>query len=891
MLREVPETYGAYLENHTGEVPNGLAGRRGRGLEQRLADRFVGILLCSFMPPDAQGFATELFVGIRHTEEFGPIISAGLGGVEMEVLARQTKKGAAVAIAPTGTVDGTQFFELFSRTLSYERLSGAMRGSRRLLDDAIFIECFQAFIDLANHFSAMNPDAGFHIEEMEVNPFSSSGGRMAPLDGVCRFRPAAARHQPRPIDKIGSLLKPASIGIIGVSERSANMGRIILGNLVDAGFDRDKITVVHPGAREIDGFSCVAAIADLEHKVDLFVVAVGADQVPSVIDDLIDHDKANAVILIPGGLGEKEGSQALERRLRAKIREAHQSPGGGPVFLGGNSLGVISHPGRYDTMFIPDTKLPKSRGRRPRKLCFISQSGAFIISNLSRMPWLDPAYALSIGNQIDLTAGDLLAYIKDDPEIEVFAVYMEGFQPCDGHTFAAAVKDTVALGKDVVFYKAGRTTEGRSATAGHTASVAGDYAVCENALTQAGAFVASDFDEFGDLLRARPGPSRQGPCAGNRLAAVSNAGYESVGMADSIRQPGAELRLAAFSPATAESLAKLLSDNRLDGLVDVKNPFDVTPMAGDTVYADLVAEILADPGIDAVVAGIVPLTPAMQTLAPGEGHIESILDPGSVAQRLPEVAAAADKPLVAVVDSGAIFDPLATALERGGLPVFRTADRASGRSAVGSTPNEQTSTGGTPDEIAHRETVARHPGPDGVRQHHATGRGCGAGVRRPRGAVPGQRHAHHRIGLHQRRRTGAPPRLQTLARRARTLRPLARALPPQPHRRGQRRRPPQAPDHGPRGRGRDHRRPPRLRAVGADLLRRVRRSAAETGADQDYRRVGDCRRPGDLHHARCVARPSAVSQNPRFPHSPVNDGEFSGKCGRPSFACNERSLI
>jgi uncharacterized membrane protein YgcG len=33
-----------------------------------------------------------------------------------------------------------------------------------------------------------------------------------------------------------------------------------------------------------------------------------------------------------------------------------------------------------------------------------------------------------------------------------------------------------------------------------------------------------------------------------------------------------------------------------------------------------------------------------------------------------------------------------------------------------------------------------------------------------------------------------------------------RPLPPQPHRRGQRRRPPQAPDHGPRGRRGDHRR-------------------------------------------------------------------------------------
>ena len=675
MMREVPETYAAYLENHEGEVPTALAGRRGHGLEQRVTDRIVGILLCSFMPPDSQGFATELFVGIRSTEEFGPIISAGLGGVEMELLARQTRKGAAVAIAPTATVDGEQFFQLFRSTLSYDRLSGAMRGSRRLLDDAILIECFQAFIDLANHFSAMNPDAAFHLEEVEVNPYAASGGRMAPLDGVCRFRPARRRHEPRSIDKIGSLLKPQSAAVIGVSERSQNMGRIILGNIISAGFDRDNLHIVHPTATEIDGVSCVASISDLTDKVDLFVVAVGADQVAGVINDLIELDRANAVILIPGGIGEKEGSENLEADLRDRIREAHQRDGGGPIFLGGNSLGVISHPGCYDTMFIPDTKLPKSRGKHARKLCFISQSGAFIISTLSCMPWLDPAYALSIGNQIDLTAGDLLAYIKDDPEIEVFAVYMEGFQPCDGHAFAAAVKEAVALGKDVVFYKAGRTSEGRSATAGHTASVAGDYAVCENAISQAGAFVASDFGEFCDFLRVTL-PLRGKKATGNRMAAVSNAGYESVGMADSIQLNGAELVLPSFEARTEEALAKILSDNRLDGLVDVKNPFDVTPMAGDTVFTDIIVEVLGDRGIDAAVVGIVPLTPAMQTLAPGEGYRESINDPGSIAQLLPGAIAASDKPVVAVIDSGVPFDPLVAILRAGGLPVFRAADRA-----------------------------------------------------------------------------------------------------------------------------------------------------------------------------------------------------------------------
>ncbi len=675
MIREVPEAYAAYLEGHPGHRPQALAGLSGKALEDRLRERIRGILLCEFKSADAQGFATELFVGIRNTAEFGPIISAGLGGVEMEILARETRPGAAVAISPTGLVDGEAFFQLFSRTLSYQRLSGTMRGSRRLVDDTTLVECFQAFIDTANAFSAVNPGAPFHIQELEVNPFLVSDGHIAPVDGVCSFSTAVETRPPRPTGKIANLLRPRSAAVVGVSAKGMNMGRIILNNMLQAGFDPGAVWVVRPGTEEIDGVPCVGSIAELPAKVDLFVVAVGAPQVPQVLDELIDHDKANAVILIPGGLGEKEGSQELARRLKAKIEDAHTRGDGGPVFIGGNSLGVISHPGRYDTMFIPEIKLPKSRGDHPRKTCFLSQSGAYIIANLSRMPWLDPAYALSIGNQIDLTAADLLGFIKDDPAIEVFAVYMEGFQPGDGLAFARAVRETVALGKDVVFYKAGRTSAGRSATAGHTASVAGDYAVCEAALEEAGAFVASTFDEFSDLLQLCI-RLRGKQVLGNRLAALSNAGFEAVGMADSIEGERFSFTLARYGEDTRKRLAAILEKYRLDGLVDVKNPLDITPMATDEAYAELVTALLEDGGVDLATVGIVPLTPALETLPPSDRWKESIHHERSIARALPRVAAASPKPLVAVVDSGRIYDPLADELACGGLPVFRAADRA-----------------------------------------------------------------------------------------------------------------------------------------------------------------------------------------------------------------------
>jgi hypothetical protein len=55
---------------------------------------------------------------------------------------------------------------------------------------------------------------------------------------------------------------------------------------------------------------------------------------------------------------------------------------------------------------------------------------------------------------------------------------------------------------------------------------------------------------------------------------------------------------------------------------------------------------------------------------------ESITSPASIASTLPRLAGSQEKPVIVVVDSGTWFDPLAERLEAGGLPVFRSADRA-----------------------------------------------------------------------------------------------------------------------------------------------------------------------------------------------------------------------
>src|ERR1035437_432424 len=63
--------------------------------------------------------------------------------------------------------------------------------------------------------------------------------------------------------------------------------------------------------------------------------------------------------------------------------------------------------------------------------------------------------------------------------------------------------------------------------------------------------------------------------------------------------------------------------------------------------------------------------------------------------------------------------------------------------------------------------------------------------------------------------------------------------PPQPHRRGQRRRPHETPAHGPGGGGGGDPGQARLRSLGADLLRRVRWPPQKARLGEDYRGVTD----------------------------------------------------
>jgi acyl-CoA synthetase (NDP forming) len=666
MEAEIPARFLAWLRGKSPREADRLS------LESVAAD-LRGVLICEKVAFEKIGFGSELLLGVRASREFGPVVSLGAGGVEVEYLNARLKEGQAVSMASAHLLAREGILGHLAPLAVYDKLVKPFRGRPAPLTEAALAGTVGAILDLAAHYSPFGDGGGFVIEEAEVNPFVIRGGELLPLDGLCRFSRAHVDVQDRPVAGIRHLLKPASAAVIGVSEK-VNLGRVILRNILKMGFDKDRLYVVKPGPAEIDGCRCVPTVADLPETVDLFVLTLAAEACEGVLRDLVAHGKARSAIVIAGGMGEKQGTQSIEGRIQAVLAEGRAQGRTVPVVNGGNCLGIYSRPGRYDTTFIPEYKLRFPQSERP-ELVHVSQSGAFMISRISRMDRIEPLYAVSLGNQIDLRVSDYLSYLKDEPQARVFAVYIEGFKPGDGYLTARAAREILKTpGRYVVAYKSGRTPEGRLATAGHTASVAGEYGVCRAILEDAGVLMADTLAEFDSFTAALPAMGGRF-AAGNRVGLISNAGFECVVMSDSL-ESGERLELAPFSESTRRRLIEALTPAGIDKLQDIKNPMDTTPTADDAAFGACARAVMEDPNVDCGVISPVPMTRSLQTLAPGEGYSESIEAPDGTPARMIDIFRQSAKPMVACIDAGAPYDPMAAKLEAAGLPVFRRSDEA-----------------------------------------------------------------------------------------------------------------------------------------------------------------------------------------------------------------------
>ena len=123
---------------------------------------------------------------------------------------------------------------------------------------------------------------------------------------------------------------------------------------------------------------------------------------------------------------------------------------------------------------------------RPGRFFAASHSGSMIGSLLSRGKARGIGFAglVSVGNEIDLSLGDICAATLDDPGIDGYMLFLETMRHADAlRPFALGA---AARGKPILAYKLGRSEAARELAVTHTGALAGEDDVADMFLADCG---------------------------------------------------------------------------------------------------------------------------------------------------------------------------------------------------------------------------------------------------------------------------------------------------------------------------------------------------------------------------------------------------------------------
>ncbi len=198
----------------------------------------------------------------------------------------------------------------------------------------------------------------------------------------------------------------------------------------------------------------------------------------------------------------------------------------GMRMLGPNCLGVFDARRAYYATFSSsfDSGWPV-----PGRIGIASQSGAYgtHLYTLARNRGIGASLCVMTGNEADVTVGECIGWLAENPEVDVIAVYAEGIREAPG--LIAALEAARAAKKPVVMQKVGRSELGAKAAKSHTASIAGDDAVTEAVMAEFGVYRARNSEEMLDIAHTA---TRKIYPARNTLGVITVSGGAGVLISD-----------------------------------------------------------------------------------------------------------------------------------------------------------------------------------------------------------------------------------------------------------------------------------------------------------------------------------------------------------------------
>lgn len=403
------------------------------------------------------------------------------------------------------------------------------------------------------------------------------------------------------------LFAPRSVAVFGASAGRQSLGGVALANLVEGGYPGG-IYAINLRPQEIPGRRLYGSIEEIGEAIDLAVIATPSETVP-LVAEACGKRGVKALAILSAGFAEAGPRGAFLERAVLASASRH-----GMRVLGAKALGVVR----------PGLALNVSAGGgqpAPGDLALVSQSAAVCASVLDWAHTNDIGFStiVSLGTGMDLDFGDVLDFLVSDAQTRGILLHVERVR--NARRFMSALRAAARV-KPVVVVKVGRHDEllGRAFRI-EAGAPSGDE-VFDAAIARAGAVRVRTVGDLFSAARVLAGNKRP---AGLRLAVVANGSGPGVLAADRAGDLG--LQLAGLGASTIEAL-----DLTQRAGWSRRNPLDLLGDVSTERFAKALEICVADPEVDGLLAILCPQT---------------ITDPLRLAQRMIELAAKSDKPILA----------------------------------------------------------------------------------------------------------------------------------------------------------------------------------------------------------------------------------------------------
>jgi acyl-CoA synthetase (NDP forming) len=304
-----------------------------------------------------------------------------------------------------------------------------------------------------------------------------------------------------------ALIRPAAVAVIGASDDPGKTAGRAQKYLKKHGYT-GRIYPINPGRETVQGDKAWPSINALPEVPDHVYVCVGTGAVIGAVEACAAAGVPVVSILADGFSEAGPEGEARQQRLTEIARTSNTR------ILGPNSMGMVNCAEGIGLTVNAALDLDKLV---PGRLMGISQSGSIVGTLISRGEARGIGFSsiVSVGNEADLTVGDIGLAAVADPGIDAFVLFMETIRKPEAlAAFAAAAR---AADKPIIVYKLGRSEMARELAVSHTGALVGSDAACD-AFYRAHGMVR--VDQFETLIEAPP------LLMAEKLSATETGGHE-----------------------------------------------------------------------------------------------------------------------------------------------------------------------------------------------------------------------------------------------------------------------------------------------------------------------------------------------------------------------------